>query len=242
MLPPAIQQILQRVQDSADYMPPAQRDSVLAANLGPDWRDLFSSFSDVPMAAASIGQVHSATLRSTGTAVAVKIQYPGVAASIDSDLNNLSVLLTASRLLPKGLYLDKTIANARTELAWECDYVREAEAAKRFAWLLRDEADKFAVPRIVDEASAKQVLTMELMRGVPVTKLGEVGQELRDRIGSRILWLCLREMVEFRFMQTDPNWTNFLWNDDTGKVCFIVLVLIWSTFSSFSCCSASSTR
>jgi aarF domain-containing kinase len=62
------------------------------------------------MAAASIGQVHGAVLRSTGQRVAVKVQYPGVANSIDSDLNNLSILLTASRLLPKGLYLDKTIA------------------------------------------------------------------------------------------------------------------------------------
>ena len=60
-----------------------------------------------------------------GRAVAVKIQYPGIADSIDSDLNNLSLLLTASRLLPKGLYLDKTIEVARMELGWECDYIRE---------------------------------------------------------------------------------------------------------------------
>jgi aarF domain-containing kinase len=121
MLPNSIQEVLQRVQDSADYMPAPQRNQVLANNLGTGWRDLFSSFDEIPMAAASIGQVHGAILKSTGRRVAVKVQYPGVADSIDSDLNNLSILLTASRLLPKGLYLEKTIANARTELAWECD-------------------------------------------------------------------------------------------------------------------------
>src|SRR5262245_49832264 len=120
MLPPEIHEVLQRVQDSADYMPVSQRNKVLTSNLGADWRDIFDSFEDVPIAAASIGQVHKAVLRSTKQSVAVKVQYPGVANSIDSDLNNLSILLTASRLLPKGLYLDKTIANARTELAWEC--------------------------------------------------------------------------------------------------------------------------
>jgi aarF domain-containing kinase len=143
MLPPAIHDVLQRVQDSADYMPASQRNQVLTSNLGENWRDLFESFEDVPIAAASIGQVHKAVLKSTGQEVAVKVQYPGVANSIDSDLNNLSILLTASRLLPKGLFLDRTIANARTELGWECDYTREAECQTRFRDLLQDDTDTF---------------------------------------------------------------------------------------------------
>ena len=176
MLPAPIHEVLQRVQDSADYMPTSQRDQVLTANLGSDWRDLFRSFDEVPIAAASIGQVHKAVLASTGQEVAVKVQYPGVASSIDSDLNNLSILLTASRLLPKGLYLDKTIANARIELAWECDYIREAECANRFKELLADETETFTVR------------------------------------------LALREICEFNFMQTDPNWTNFLYNSSSRKL------------------------
>ncbi|KAI9887680.1 MAG: hypothetical protein M1823_000544 [Watsoniomyces obsoletus] len=211
MLPPALQEVLQRVQDKADYMPIYQRDEVLSRNLGSNWRDLFSSFNDIPMAAASIGQVHSAILRSTGEKVAVKVQYPGVADSIDSDLNNLSILLTASRLLPKGLYLEKTIANARVELAWECDYMREARCAKRFQGLIKgDEA--FRVPRIIEEGSHKEVLTMEYMDGVVVTKvLGGLSRYEKNWIGTQILKLCLKELVEWRFMQTDPNWTNFLY-------------------------------
>jgi aarF domain-containing kinase len=218
MLPPAIQEVLRRVQDSADYMPASQRDKVLIANLGPDWRDLYSSFEEIPMAAASIGQVHGAVLKSTGQRVAVKIQYPGVANSIDSDLNNLSLLLTASRLLPKGLYLDKTIANARLELGWECDYIREAEGARKFKELLADEPDIFMVPKIFDEASGPQVLTMERMSGVGVTKVETFSQKQKDWVGTQILRLCLREITEFKYMQTDPNWTNFLFNADTNKL------------------------
>ena len=217
MLPKPIHEVLRRVQDSADYMPASQRNSVIAADLGHDWKALFRSFDEKPMAAASIGQVHGAMLQN-GQRVAVKIQYPGVATSISSDLNNLSLLLTASRLLPKGLYLDKTIANARIELAWECDYVREATCAKRFKELLGDEADTFVVPAIIDEASGKQVLTMERMEGVAVTKLPNLVQDQKDWIGTQILRLCLREIIEFKYMQTDPNWTNFLYNERTGKL------------------------
>lgn len=218
MLPGPIQEVLQRVQDRADYMPPSQRDKVLTANLGPDWRSIFASFDEKPLAAASIGQVHSAVLKSNGARVAVKIQYPGVADSIDSDLSNLAILLTASRLLPKGLFLDKTIANARTELAWECDYIREAECGRRFEELLADEEDVFIVPKVYDEASGKQVLTMEFMDGIGVTRVQSFSQEQKDWIGTQILRLCLREITEFKFMQTDPNWTNFLYNAQTNRL------------------------
>ncbi|KAH7386830.1 ABC1 family-domain-containing protein [Phaeosphaeria sp. MPI-PUGE-AT-0046c] len=218
MLPPQIHDVLARVQDSADYMPASQRNKVLASNLGADWRDLFESFEDVPIAAASIGQVHKAVLKSNGQAVAVKIQYPGVANSIDSDLNNLSVLLNASRLLPRGLFLDKTIANARTELGWECNYTREAEYQERFRNFLSDDQDVFTVPKVFAEASGPTVLTAELMHGVGVTKLKSLSQEQRDWIGTQILRLCLREIIEFKSMQTDPNWTNFLYNAKAQKI------------------------
>ncbi|KAK8111884.1 ABC1 family-domain-containing protein [Apiospora kogelbergensis] len=218
MLPPQIQEVLQRVQDKADYMPAWQRDRVMAASLGAEWRDLYDEFDEKPIAAASIGQVHRATLKSTGEKVAVKIQFPGVADSINSDLDNLSMLLAASNMLPKGLYLNKTIDNARTELGWECDYVREAECGEKYRELLADEPDVFTVPKIYTEASGKHVLTMQYMEGVGVTRVTSFTQEQRDWIGTQILRLCLREITEFRFMQTDPNWTNFLYNAETHKL------------------------
>lgn len=218
MLPAPIQEVLQRVQDRADYMPSWQRDRVLVTNLGSEWRDLFEDFEEKPIAAASIGQVHRATLKENGAKVAVKIQFPGVAESINSDLDNLGILLAATKLLPKGLYLNKTIDNARTELGWECDYEREARCAERYRSLLANEDDVFSVPKIYPEASGKQVLTMEFMDGVGVTRIKSFTQEQRDWIGTQILRLCLREITEFRFMQTDPNWTNFLYNAERDRL------------------------
>ncbi|KAF3023002.1 hypothetical protein E8E14_010891 [Neopestalotiopsis sp. 37M] len=217
MLPAPIQEVLQRVQDRADYMPAWQRDRVLTANLGAEWRDLFSEFEETPIAAASIGQVHRATLKS-GEQVAVKIQFPGVADSINSDLDNLSMLLLATKMLPRGLYLNKTIDNARVELGWECDYEREATCGQRYRELLEGEEDVFVVPKVYPEACGKQVLTMEFMSGVGVTRVTSFTQAQRDWIGTQILRLCLREITEFRFMQTDPNWTNFLYNAETEKL------------------------
>lgn len=218
MLPAPIQEVLQRVQDRADYMPAWQRDRVLTANLGPEWRELFSEFDETPIAAASIGQVHKARLKANGRHVAVKIQFPGVADSINSDLDNLSILLTATKLLPRGLYLNKTIDNARLELGWECDYEREAECAARYKELLAGEEDVFEAPTVYPEASGKQVLTMDFLDGVGVTRVTSFTQAQRDWIGTQILRLCLREITEFRFMQTDPNWTNFLYNADSNKL------------------------
>ncbi|KAM0457812.1 hypothetical protein ACHAPV_006357 [Trichoderma viride] len=218
MLPAPLQEVLQRVQDRADYMPAWQRDRVLASNLGPEWRDLFGEFEETPIAAASIGQVHKAVLKSNGKRVAVKIQFPGVADSINSDLDNLGILLTATKLLPKGLYLNKTIDNARLELGWECDYLREAECAKRYKQLLQGEGDVFEAPDVYPEASGKQVLTMDFLDGIGVTRVHSFTQEQRDWIGTQILRLCLREITEFKFMQTDPNWTNFLYNAATNKL------------------------
>jgi aarF domain-containing kinase len=217
LLPKPIHDVLLRVQDSADYMPHRQMQEVMTKEFGLQWRDMFTEFADVPMAAASIGQVHAARMKD-GRAVAVKVQYPGVADSIDSDLNNLSLLLTASRLLPKGLYLDKTIAVARTELAWECDYIREAECIRRFGKLLEGDPH-YVVPKVVNEASGKNVITMERMWGIPLGKQAkEYTQDVRDWIGTQILRLCWKEVKEVKYMQTDPNWTNFLYNPKTKKV------------------------
>ncbi|KAJ3054817.1 hypothetical protein HK097_000742 [Rhizophlyctis rosea] len=216
VVPPELETILLRVQSSANYMPDSQLQTVLCDELGPDWRSKFATFDLQPIAAASIGQVHRATLLS-GLPVAVKIQYPGVASSIDSDLNNLRTLVLFSSILPKGMYLDNTIRVARKELGAECDYKLEAEAMKRFKGLVRGDTH-FTVPTVVEELSSGSVLTSEWVEGVTIGKVAEMDQDTRDRVGSRILYLCLKELFEFRFMQTDPNWSNFLYNPKTDKI------------------------
>ncbi|UOH82312.1 hypothetical protein LQV05_005009 [Cryptococcus neoformans] len=216
MLPPEIEQVLHQVQAHANYMPDWQMDKVLRDELGANWQaNLFTQFDRTPIASASIGQVHRAILKD-GRQVAVKIQFPGVASSIESDLSNLSLLLRTSALLPKGLYLQNTIAVMRRELEDECDYIREAAAGKKFAHLLAGDTF-FVVPQVIDEATTGKVLTTEWMDGKPLSRVKNLSQETRDLasctvIGTNILRLCLRELFQFRFMQTDPNWANFLFS------------------------------
>ena len=217
-LSPAIEQVLVRLQDSADYMPKQQTQRVLTAALGSNWQSHFSHFDFTPVASASIGQVHKAVLQKDGRAVAVKVQFPGVADSIKSDLSNLKMLIMASAILPKGLFLDNTIKVMQRELIEECDYEREAKSGQLMAQFLRNDSD-FAVPAIIDELTTKTVLTTDWMQGISLGRLKGKDQAWRNEIGSKMLRLCLRELFEFRLMQTDPNWSNFLWNEQTQKVC-----------------------
>ncbi|KAJ2425065.1 hypothetical protein GGF47_002659, partial [Coemansia sp. RSA 2524] len=223
---PEIAEVLQRVQNSANYVPISQVEKTVNRELGPNWRAEFASFNDAPFAAASIGQVHEARLgkhvqEQVGfDKVAVKVQYPGVANSIDSDLNNLQSLLVMSKLLPRGMYLDNSIRVARRELHWECDYQREADAMTKFGTLLADDP-VFVVPRLVSDLSSKMVLTAEFMDGVHLKHAEGYSQEIRDYIGTHIMRLCLQELFDFEFMQTDPNWANFLYNEHTGKIALL---------------------
>ncbi|GAA5989761.1 hypothetical protein JCM10908_002309 [Rhodotorula pacifica] len=229
-LPPQLEAILQRVQNSANYMPEWQTESVLRDTLGEDWRTHFADFEMRPFAAASIGQVHRAKLCPNSplaasyphlTDLAVKVQFPGVRESITSDLGTLRWLLLASAALPRGLYLDNTLRVMGRELEDECDYVREAECGTRmreFVQRSRELKDAFDVPRVVKELSGGMVLTTELMKGRPLKDVLTLEQDKRDWIGKRILQLCMHELFEFRLMQTDPNWSNFLYNQSSGKL------------------------
>ncbi|XP_038549526.1 atypical kinase COQ8B, mitochondrial [Micropterus salmoides] len=213
---PQLQKIFERVRQSADFMPAWQMTKALEKELGSGWREKLSSFEDKPFAAASIGQVHHGVLKD-GREIAMKIQYPGVAESIHSDINNLMSVLKMSVILPEGLFADSSLEVLQRELAWECDYKREAECAKKFRSLLEGD-EFFQVPEVIDELSGRTVLAMELVQGVPLDRCVDLDQETRNQISFNILQLCLRELFEFRFMQTDPNWANFFYNSDTNKV------------------------
>jgi len=224
VVPPELSAILERVRDGADVMPQRQLYKVLHDEFGPNWREMLEEFDPQPIAAASIGQVHQAKLKD-GRWVAMKIQYPGVARSIKSDLNNLKRLLLLIDFLPKGLFLDESMKAAEEELTEECDYLREADSQRRFRKLMDDE-DHVYVPEVIDEWSTRHVLTTELVAGLPLDKLADLDgatfdQETRNHVASTLLRICLRELFEFRFMQTDPNWSNFLYNPDTKMIYLI---------------------
>nr|XP_026650262.1 atypical kinase COQ8A, mitochondrial isoform X2 [Zonotrichia albicollis] len=216
---PHLQRIFERVRQSADFMPIKQMMKTLNNDLGPNWRDKLESFEERPFAAASIGQVHLARLKN-GKEVAMKIQYPGVAQSINSDVNNLMAVLSMSNILPEGLFPEHLIEVVSRELALECDYLREAACARKFQELLKDHPF-FYVPRVIDELCSKHVLTTELVSGFPLDQAEGLSQEIRNEICHNILVLCLRELFEFRYMQTDPNWSNFFYDPQLHKVALL---------------------
>jgi len=159
----------------------------MKASFGPSWLNNFESFDRIPFAAASIGQVHNAVLAvgvsPTGKPepVAVKIQFPNIADSIESDLGYVKMVLTAGSLLPKGLFLDKTIQVMKSELHDECDYEREASFLRKFGssdFLGNDE--RFKVPWVWD-GSTKSVLVMERVDGHSVCASAVHELTQRDR-------------------------------------------------------------
>lgn len=189
-------------------------------------------------------QVHRARLHD-GREVAMKIQYPGVADSIESDVDNLLRMIRYMNVFPKGMYLEQAAKVAKKELALECDYEYERRSQMRFKQLLEsdpalrgavylgaDVEDRrcvgakvrfrfpppgpFNVPEAISEMSSKRVLTSVLVPGVPIDKIAQMSQAVRDDVGTRLLRLTLHELFDWRFMQTDPNWGNFLFDTNQG--------------------------
>ncbi len=216
LLPQELTAILARLRDAAHFMPPKQLQTVLAATWGQDWRKRFARFDATPIAAASIGQVHRAVLHD-GRTVAVKVQYPGIASSIDADIDNVATLLRVSGLLPKELDIAPLLVEAKLQLHEEADYLREAEQMRRYGAMLAGE-DQFLVPAPVAELTARGVLTMDFIAARPIDELEHAAQDVRDKTMGALLDLVLRELFEFGFMQTDPNFANYRWQPDTGKI------------------------
>lgn len=206
-LPPELAVIMARLRAEANPMPPRQLRAVLAANWGADWQRRFAYFGGAPVAAASIGQVHRARTRD-GRDLAVKIQYPGVRRSIDSDVANVAALIRMSGLLPAALDLAPLLDEARRQLHEEADYLREADHLCRFGGLLAGTAG-VCVPALHADFTTAEVLAMEFVEGVPVESLETAPQALRDGVVARLVDLTLREIFEFGWMQTDPNFANY---------------------------------
>jgi predicted unusual protein kinase regulating ubiquinone biosynthesis (AarF/ABC1/UbiB family) len=218
LLPPEFREVLVTLRSQAHFMPEPQVRQVLQAEFGTDWESLFSEFDFEPIAAASIGQVHAA-VAPDGRDLAVKIQYPGVDRSIASDVDNLGVLLRLTRLLPFEIELRPILEEIKRELKREADYRREASNTERYAQLVADDP-AVLVPRVHRDLSTRRVLSTDRVYARPIEDLRspEHPQELRDRVGERLIRLVLRELYRFRFMQTDPNFANYLFDPAKERI------------------------
>jgi predicted unusual protein kinase regulating ubiquinone biosynthesis (AarF/ABC1/UbiB family) len=180
--------------------------------LGCEPEDAFATFETRAIAAASLGQVHRARLES-GQAVAVKVQYPGIARAIRSDFAGLRALLLPLRLAGDWESVKAQIDDLLRIVEGETDYLAEA-AALREARALFHEGDGIVVPRVYPEHSSRRVLTMELLGGVHLSEFlaGDPPQDLRDLYGAKVLRVLARLRCAGRLLYGDPHPGNFLFN------------------------------
>jgi predicted unusual protein kinase regulating ubiquinone biosynthesis (AarF/ABC1/UbiB family) len=216
MLPRELTDILSRLRDRAYHMPPQQLQQVLAKEWGKDWRRRFARFGATPIAAASIGQVHKAVTHD-GRTLAIKVQYPGIKESIDADVDNVATLLRLTGMMPREIDITPLLAEAKRQLHEEADYQREGAQMTRFGELLAGDPD-FIVPVLDSDFTTDRVLAMSFVEGVAIEKLADVGEAERNRVMTRLIALVLRELFDFGLMQTDPNFANYRYQPETGKL------------------------
>ncbi|MGB0846477.1 MAG: ABC1 kinase family protein [Thiolinea sp.] len=216
ILPPELTEILARLRADAKPMPLSQLAVILETNWGKDWKNHFRQFSFQPLAAASIGQVHSAHTKDERH-LALKIQYPGIRESINSDVDNVATLLRVSGLLPKHMDIAPLLSEAKRQLHAEADYKLEASWIRRYQTLLAENKD-FILPDVHEDFCTPDILAMSFLQGVPVESLSGATQETRDRVIRLLLELLCREIFEFRLIQTDPNFANYQYNSDSAQL------------------------
>jgi predicted unusual protein kinase regulating ubiquinone biosynthesis (AarF/ABC1/UbiB family) len=216
ILPPELAQIMARLRNDTHFMPPAQLKQVLNAQWQDKWLKAFKQFDVRPIAAASIGQVHRAQLKD-GRDMAIKVQYPGVAKSIDSDVANVGALMRMSGLLPKGFEIAPYLEEARKQLHEETDYIREGAQLERFSAMI-DGRSGFVCPLVHKDWSTPEILSMSYVSGIPIEDTAHLPQQVRNQIAARMIELTLDELFDFGLMQTDPNFANYLFDPETSRI------------------------
>ncbi|MGX9994155.1 ABC1 kinase family protein [Vibrio sp. JZG120] len=216
VLEPELADILSRLRSDADPMPAKQLNAVMESSLGTNWKAEFLSFNFKPIASASIGQVHQA-YSDAGDNLAVKVQYPGIRKSIDSDVDNVGTLLKVVGLIPESVDYKGLLEEAKKQLHDEADYTREAQFAIRYHDALK-EHPHLVVPKIHTESCSDSVLAMEFIDGVPIEHIEHYDQSTRDFVMHSLLELLFRELFEFKMVQTDPNFANYLYIESTRQI------------------------
>ena len=202
---------LTKLQEAAPPLPASSVHEVLAAELGPDWRELFTEFTDTPAAAASIGQVHKATWND-GREVAVKVQYPGAGKALVSDLKQLGRLSSLFRVLQPRMDVRPLVDELRERIIEELDYRLEAESQRTFAAAYADDPE-ILIPEVV--SAADRVLVTEWVDGTPLAQvIADGSQADRDRAGYLMSTLHFSGPARAGMLHADPHPGNFRLSDD----------------------------
>ena len=197
---------LNQLQDSAPPMPESLMRQALAAAMGEEWENKFQYFNFQPAHAASIGQVHKGVWHD-GRRVAVKVQYPGAAKALDSDIQQASRVARLMSMIAPGIDIDPIIDELKHRMVEELDYEREARSQQRFAEAFTDDLD-VAIPQVVFSAST--VLVTEWLDSSPLSKVITHGdQEERNRMGLKYERFLLSGPARCGLLHADPHPGNF---------------------------------
>lgn len=217
-MPPHVREMLSQLQADAPPMAPELATATVEAELGKPVADLFEEWDPVPIASASIGQVHRAITRD-GRAVAVKVQYPGVAEAMAADLGNADLLFNALRLLFPGLDAGPLVEELRARLLEELDYRQEAANQQLFVDYYRGHPF-IRIPEIVYEYSTDRVLTTELAVGEPFSAVKAWPEAERARAAEIVFRYVIRSLYCLHAFNGDPHPGNYLFGRD-GTVTFL---------------------
>lgn len=209
ILPPEITRALQTLNDDTATLTWPTIEQTLRQLLGEKLNEL--DVDPVPIGTASLAQVHRATVLATGEQVVLKIQYPGVADAINSDLALFKRLLKVSNIVPQTRALDAWFEEIRDLLHHEVDYEAEAATTERFYDRLSNDP-RYIVPKINRNYSKKRLLCMSYEPGITVVSeaLQLLPQERRSAIGQAAIEIMMQEIFVWGEMQTDPNFGNYL--------------------------------
>jgi predicted unusual protein kinase regulating ubiquinone biosynthesis (AarF/ABC1/UbiB family) len=214
---------LAALRDQAPQVPFAKMRQVLIDDLGGSIDEHFRAFDSAPVAAASIGQVYRATLHD-GRDVAVKVQYPGVAEAVETDLRNAAMLLPLVKRLAPGLDAKAILKELRDRIGEELDYELEAQHQRRVARAFRDHP-YILVPQVVTSMSTRRVLITEFVEGRGFAEVQKLDQEARDRFAEICFRFFYGLLRRERIAAGDPHPGNYLLATD-GRVCFLDFGLV----------------
>jgi len=222
-LSPAVRRTLSRLQDSVPPMSAELAAGVVAEELGMPPEQAFARWDPDPIAAASIGQVHRA-ITLDGRAVAVKVQYPGIAETIAADLQNVALLRRMLRITAPSQDVDSLIGELRDRVLEELDYRREADNQRLLA-AHYDGHPTIHIPGIISELSTRRVVTSELADGARFAELAGWSQQERDLAAETIYRFTFRSLYEAHAFNGDPHPGNYLFHGG-GRVTFLDFGLV----------------
>jgi len=208
-LPKEANEFLKSLQSNSPALVYSEIHKILVAQLGNDKLTQLE-IDPKPIGTASMGQVHKAKIKATGELIALKVQYPGVGAAIESDLKALRSIMNLIKVLPKGPAVDHIFSEVHTMLKQELDY--EYEKAQTIEYGNRLKGDpRYIVPRVYEEFCSKHIIATSYEKGIRAddTLIQQLPEERRNRIAENYLELYFRELFEWGVVQTDPHLGNY---------------------------------